>query len=101
MATIFGGKIKNAMNIKGYNFTMSHNLKSFLKAIYSGGSDPTDDQYANAEGNTLGSLLFSLRYQTPSWYIRGYMDHFFEDHSQLFFQYALKWDYLKIESLAK
>ena len=93
MATIFGGKVKNAMNIKGYNFTMSHNLKSFLKAIYSGGSDPTDDQYANAEGNTLGSLLFSLRYQAPSWYIRGYMDHFFEDHSQLFFQYGWK-DYL-------
>lgn len=93
MATIFGGKVKNAMNIEGYNFTMSHNLKSFLKAIYSGGSDPTDDKYANAEGNTLGSFLFSLRYQAPSWYIRGYMDHFFEDHSQLFVQYGWK-DYL-------
>lgn len=93
MATQFGGDIKNALNVRGYNFSMSHNFKSFLKAIYSGGSDPTDDIYANAGGNTLGSYLFSLRYQAPTWYIRSYIDHFFEDHSQLFLQYGWK-DYL-------
>ena len=87
MACQFGGTIYN-YNGAGDNLQMGHSIKDFIKAIYSGGGDPTDGVYTNAAGNTVGSWLFSLSYKGPTWKVRAYYDHFFEDHSQLFFEYG-------------
>lgn len=59
-------------------------LSSFLNALIPSGSDATDDDYHNKEGNHLGSLLLRLNYDAPSWALAAYMDHYFEDQSQLF-----------------
>ncbi len=89
MACQFGGTIYNYYG-DGKNLAMGTSLKDFVQAIYSGGGDPTDGIYTNAVGNTVGSWLFSLSYTLNDWKIRAYYDHFFEDHSQLFFQYGWK-----------
>lgn len=86
----FGG---TAYNVVGYTAAYTklktgHAFKDFVKAIYGGGSDVTDEGYANAGGNTLGSWLFALKYKGKKWSIRTYYDHFFEDHSQMFLQYG-------------
>lgn len=89
MACQFGGVIRNYYGA-GKDLHMGHSLKDFIKVLYAGGSDPTDGEYANATGNTLGSWLFSLSYSFKGFKARVYYDHFFEDHSQLFFQYGWK-----------
>ena len=88
MACQFGGKIYNPIGSDLPMIEMGHGVKDFFKAIYGGGSDATDDVYANASGNTLGSWLFSLSYKGKDWKVRAYYDHFFEDHSQMFFEYG-------------
>lgn len=88
MGCQFGGTIYNFGHGELETIKMGHSLKDFVKAIYSGGSDATDGAYANAAGNTVGSWLFSLSYKAQDWKIRAYYDHFFEDHSMLFFQYG-------------
>ncbi|MCM1107547.1 MAG: capsule assembly Wzi family protein [Clostridium sp.] len=87
-ACIFGGTSYRMYKQPPYNQSMGHSLKDFVKAIVGGGSDPTDDIYLNAAGNTLGSWTFSLSYKGKDWKVRAYYDHFFEDHSMLFFQYG-------------
>jgi hypothetical protein len=67
---------------------MGQGPKDFVNAIFGLGSDATDGNFLNAAGNTLGSWLFSLTYQRKDWSVRAYYDHFFEDHSMLFFQYG-------------
>jgi len=86
-ATQFGGTSYNTYNLLSRNVKCSSSLKDFFYALYGGGSDPTD-VYKNALGNTLGSWLFSLSYKLGEARARIYLDHFFEDHSQLFFQYG-------------
>ena len=88
MACQFGGKIYNPIGSELPVIEMGHGIKDFFKAIYGGGSDATDNIYANAAGNTLGSWLFSLSYKGKDWKIRAYYDHFFEDHSQMFLEYG-------------
>lgn len=87
-ACMFGGTSFRMFSQPPYNQTMGHSVKDFFKAIAGGGSDPTDDIYLNAAGNTLGSWAFSLSYKGKDWKVRAYYDHFFEDHSMLFFQYG-------------
>ena len=67
---------------------MGQGAGDFLDAIIGTGSDATDGAFLNAAGNTLGSWLFSLTYQAKDWSVRAYYDHFFEDHSMMFFQYG-------------
>ncbi len=87
-ACIFGGEARNILGA-GNNFTMPSGVKDYFKAIYGGGSDQTDgSQYANAAGNTLGSWTLRLNYRLKDWRFSVYMDHFFEDHSQLFLEYG-------------
>ena len=63
----------------------NHNLKSFWNAFIPGGSDKSDGIYENAEGNHLGSWVLRLNYDMPAWRASLYADHYFEDHSQMFF----------------
>ena len=88
-ATQFGGTSYN-MNFGNYKDLKSTvGIKDFIKALYGGGSDAID-VYKNSQGNSLGSWLFSASYKLGDAKVRVYMDHFFEDHSQLFFQYGWK-----------
>jgi len=41
--------------------------------------------YENASGNQLGSWLARLNFDYDRWYLGIYADHFFEDHSSMFF----------------
>ena len=47
-----------------------------------------DGIYANATGNTVGSWLFRLNYKGKNWRVSAYLDHYFEDHSQMFWEYG-------------
>lgn len=87
----FGGTIHNYNQTDLKRIKMHQRFKDFFKAIYAGGSDPTDAGYDNAQGNTVGSWLMSLSYKLPNEAkVRLYFDHYFEDHSQLFLQYGWK-----------
>jgi len=44
-----------------------------------------DMVYKNVDGNHLGSMVARLNLEYPSWGVAAYVDHFFEDHSQIFF----------------
>lgn len=92
MACTFGGTIYNAQSFEGtYSepVKMGHGLSDFIDATFGTGDDVTDgDGYANATGNTVGSWLFKLNYKGKGWRAAVYYDHFFEDHSQMFFQYG-------------
>jgi hypothetical protein len=84
MATQFGGTAYNVADAKG-PVKGGTSLKDFWNALIPGGNDATDADYANVEGNWVGSWLASVSWKFPTWRIRGYWDHFFEDHSALFF----------------
>lgn len=91
MAAQFGG---NAFNSSpGVPFLdMPNGIVDFFKVLIpSGGSENTPKgEQVNVYGNHVGSWNFSLSYKFPGWKIRGYYDHFFEDHSQMFGQYGWK-----------
>lgn len=40
------------------------------------------------EGNHVGSWNFALNLYCGDWKIRGYLEHYFEDHSQMFWEYG-------------
>lgn len=68
-------------------------FKSIWHAIIPGGGDADDGDFANAEGNQLGSWHLRADWKGKGWSVGAYMEHFFEDESQLFWQYGWK-DYL-------
>lgn len=96
MACMFGGTVHNF--IGGTDLVMTHKLKDFWHAFTGGGSDPTDGNYANSTGNSVGSWLFSLAWQGRDWSLRAYYDHFFEDHSMMFFEYGWKDGLIGVEA---
>lgn len=91
MACLFGGDFYavNAVTGKTHKQKMKRGLKQAFEALYGGGEDPGEGIYANAGGNTLGSWLMSLSYRVGNGKIRAYYDHFFEDHSMMFFEYGM------------
>lgn len=67
--------------------------KAWFKALIpmKGGSDTSWGEQTNVEGNFLGNWSMSLKWQDPrGWMVRLYYQHFFEDHSMLFFDYPWK-----------
>ena len=63
-----------------------HNLKDFWRAFVPGGSDASDGTgYGNVEGNQSGAWMTRVNYDTDDWSFSAYIDHFFEDHSQMYF----------------
>lgn len=42
----------------------------------------------NVEGNMLGSWNFALNYYLGEWKFRAYLEHYFEDTSQMFWEYG-------------
>ncbi len=65
--------------------TNTDGLKGMAQAFFPSGSDAMDEDYKNAEGNHLGSMMGRLNMDYPSWGVSVWFDHFFEDHSQMFF----------------
>lgn len=97
MGTQFGGEAWNvnrrADDTSDFDNTyvkMGHGLRDFIDAFIMGGSDASDGAYKNVGGNQLGSWHLRLDYEGKGWGASAYAEHFFEDHSQLFWQYAWK-----------
>ena len=86
MASLFGGtsyrKIVDGELVGIKNGT---GLSSFWNAFTGGGSDVGETIYQNVEGDMLGSWVARVNYDAPSWNLGIYADHYFDDHSQLFF----------------
>ena len=90
MATEFGGTTYFPGGKKDKH---PSDFKAWMKALVpSKGSKQTAlGEQLNVEGNMLGNWAFSLRWEDPSgWMVRAYYEHFFEDHSMLFFDYTWK-----------
>jgi len=62
-------------------------LKGALHALIPSGyeANEVDITYKNVDGNHLGSMVGRVNLDYPSWGVSAYVDHFFEDHSQIFF----------------
>ena len=60
--------------------------KDFLDVFTGiGGGDETDGEYKNVAGNQLGAYMARLTYTHPAFMLSAYLDHYFEDHSQMLF----------------
>lgn len=89
MGTQFGGTIYSEY----YNgYKMPTKLIDWLKAIIplKGGDDtPVGDQ-TNVQGNMNGEYSIGLHWSPAAdWEIKAYWEHYFEDHSQMTFEYGL------------
>lgn len=67
---------------------------NILSAFFPTGGDVNDGFYSNAVGNHLGSWYLRLDWLEKNWNLGLYMDHMFEDHSQMFMQYGFWKDML-------
>lgn len=89
MATQFGGK--SFYNGKWYK--MDSGLKSWLKAfipVYET-HDFENEETTSVDGNMMGAYNISLAWKPKSdWSVRAYYEHFFEDESQMTFEYGWK-----------
>lgn len=85
MATEFGGQPYMPYDGKMIKVNTGSGIKDFWNVFIPGGSDSSDGMYTNKEGNQLGSWVARINYDTEEWRAAIYADHFFEDHSQMFF----------------
>lgn len=97
MSCQFGGEAWNLMDRADHDdpdFSsyqdLSDGWKSYWHALTFSGQDTNDGDYANVAGNHLGSWHVRMDYSDHGWKAGFYMEHFFEDHSQLFWQYGWK-----------
>ena len=86
MAAQFGGKpYQPDASGQMVEIPTDKGLKGFWHAFVPGGGDATDGMYQNMAGNQLGSWVMRLNCDADTWRASIYADHFFEDHSQMFF----------------
>lgn len=97
MSCQFGGTGYNLIPRPGFDepienkVSLLNGIKSFWHAFIPGGGDVNDGSiYSNREGNQLGSWHLRADYHGKGWNAGAYMEHFFEDESQLFWQYGWK-----------
>lgn len=92
MAAQFGGELHSYNKSTGnWNVsTMPHGLKNYVKVFMAqtGGADTAGGDQVNVEGNHVGSWNAALNYYLGDWKFRMYYEHFFDDHSQMFFEYG-------------
>lgn len=92
MATQFGGDLYRRTADGGRELLtdMPDGPEAFWKAFFpqAGGSDTPAGEQVNVEGNMLGSWNFALTYYLKGWKLRAYLEHYFEDHSQMFWEYG-------------
>ena len=93
MANQFGGK-QYRMNGNGEGVllhVMPAGWKSYWRALLpqrADASNPIQGEQNNIEGNVVGSWNFALNGYVGDWRLRTYYEHYFEDHSQMFWQYG-------------
>ena len=85
MAAEFGGTPYKKVNGVMQAEPTQGGLKGMWQAFIPGGFDASDGEYHNVAGNMLGSWVFRINYDADSWKLGFYGDHFFEDHSAMFF----------------
>lgn len=89
MGTQFGGTIyKDGEIIK-----MPTKFIDWMKAIIPiGGNEKTPvAEQTNVQGNMVGAYNIAIQWIPLSdWSIKGYFEHYFEDHSQMTFEYGWK-----------
>ena len=91
MACQFGGRGWNVRPYSGDGLLQDVNLGGNpWTAFWPGGGDVNDENYTNAAGNHVGSWHLRLDWHREDWSLGLYMEHLFEDHSQMFFQYGWK-----------
>ncbi len=96
MSCQFGGEAWNLQDRDDHqgefdpHQNMGHGLKQFWQALIPSGSDANDGNFKNVAGNQLGSWHTRLDYKGKNWGASFYMEHFFDDHSQMFLQYGWK-----------
>ena len=92
MAAQFGGNRYQKMEdgTVRLDVDMPDNLKAYWKAFFpqTGGSDTPEGEQVNVEGNHLGSWNFALNYYVGDWKFRAYLEHYFEDTSEMFWEYG-------------
>lgn len=88
-ATQFGGDLfysteKDPKGKWGHN---DSGFSAFWHALTFGGQDyyENSESGSGGSGNTLGAMLARINLNYDDWYLGLYGDHYFEDHSQLFF----------------
>lgn len=96
MASEFGGTVYSfTYDGKPYSVKMGHSLKDIIKAIIpTGGGNSSDPNQAgeisNVYGNHVGQWSAAVTYAARpiDTQFRFYYQHYFEDHSMMFFDHA-------------
>lgn len=60
-------------------------IQGAWRALIPGGSEVGEGIYKNKGGNHVGSYLLRLNLNQKHWKLSAYADHYFDDHSQMFF----------------
>ena len=95
MACQFGGTGYNVQQYAGGLLAQEIPLGgNILNAFFPSGGDVNDENYTNASGNHVGSWHIRLDWKSKGWSVGAYMEHMFEDHSQMFMQYGFWKDML-------
>lgn len=85
MAAQFGGKSYFELSTDDWQWISNEGgLKGFWHALVPGGGESNETTYQNASGNQLGSWVIRLNYESDTWALSTYLDHFFEDQSAMF-----------------
>ena len=92
MATQFGGTAY--LNTEGGEvLKLPHRLKDWLKAVFpmKGNSSVYWGEAYNVQGNMLGEYNIALSWMPKAdWSIKAYYEHYFDDQSQMTFEYGWK-----------
>lgn len=95
MACQFGGRGWNILPYVGETPLQDVDLGgNIFTALFPGGGDVNDENYTNAAGNHIGSWHLRFDWIKKDWNVGVYMEHLFEDHSQMFMQYGFWKDIL-------
>ena len=86
MAAQFGGD-RMRKNENGYSDLVS-DFPSGFKDFWNILIPKRESRLDNVQGNHCGSWNFGLNLYIGDWKIRGYLEHYFEDHSQMFWEYG-------------
>ncbi len=96
MEAQFGGEVWNITasgdteNLVNPHQKIGWGFNQFWNALIPGGNDANDMEFSNKAGNHLGSWHLRMDYEKSGWNAGLYLEHFFEDESQMFWQYGWK-----------
>ena len=82
MACEFGGTLHLSPS---KTLEVGRGFKDYVDAFFATGDDEVDEVYTNVGGDHLGSWVARLNYVAEDWSLALYADHYFEDHSAMFF----------------